>query len=82
MHKNCLKIILNNNEMAENKMAENKMAENVMIEEKQYLDLIENILANGYLEEGRNGKTKSIFGNMKYPAWILGWDCKPFCYFN
>ena len=33
-------------------------------EEYQYLNLIENILENGYLEEGRNGKTKSIFGNM------------------
>ena len=33
-------------------------------EEYQYLDLIQNILSNGFLEEGRNGKTKSIFGNM------------------
>ena len=33
-------------------------------EECQYLNLIETILENGYLEEGRNGKTKSIFGNM------------------
>jgi thymidylate synthase len=33
-------------------------------EEYQYLNLIDNILQNGYLEEGRNGKTKSIFGNM------------------
>jgi thymidylate synthase len=32
-------------------------------EEYQYLHLIENILENGYLEEGRNGKTKSIFGH-------------------
>jgi thymidylate synthase len=31
-------------------------------EEYQYLNLIENILENGFLEEGRNGKTKSIFG--------------------
>ena len=31
-------------------------------EEYQYLDLIENILANGNWEQGRNGKTKSIFG--------------------
>ena len=31
-------------------------------EEYQYLNLIENILENGVLEEGRNGKTKSIFG--------------------
>jgi thymidylate synthase len=33
-------------------------------EEYQYLNLIENILQNGLWEEGRNGKTKSIFGNM------------------
>ena len=31
-------------------------------EEYQYLNLIENILENGVWEEGRNGKTKSIFG--------------------
>jgi len=33
-------------------------------EEYQYLNLIENILENGFCEEGRNGKTKGIFGNM------------------
>jgi thymidylate synthase len=32
-------------------------------EEYQYLQLIENILENGYWEDGRNGKTKSIFGH-------------------
>jgi thymidylate synthase len=32
-------------------------------EEYQYLNLIENILENGFWEEGRNGKTKSIFGH-------------------
>ena len=31
-------------------------------EEYQYLNLIKNILENGTWEEGRNGKTKSIFG--------------------
>ena len=31
-------------------------------EEYQYLNIIENILKNGVWEEGRNGKTKSIFG--------------------
>jgi len=31
-------------------------------EEYQYLNLIENILENGFWEEGRNGMTKSIFG--------------------
>lgn len=33
------------------------------LEEKQYLDLIQNILDNGTWEEGRNGRTKSIFGH-------------------
>jgi thymidylate synthase len=32
-------------------------------EEYQYLKLIKDILNHGFLEEGRNGKTKSIFGN-------------------
>lgn len=31
-------------------------------EEYQYLNLLKNILDNGFWEEGRNGKTKSIFG--------------------
>jgi thymidylate synthase len=33
------------------------------IEEYQYLNLLENILENGTWEEGRNGRTKSIFGS-------------------
>jgi len=33
-------------------------------EEQQYLNLMKNILENGTWEEGRNGKTKAIFGNM------------------
>jgi len=33
-------------------------------EECQYLSLVNNIIENGTLEEGRNGRTKSIFGNM------------------
>ena len=32
-------------------------------EEYQYLNLLENILENGTWDEGRNGKTKSIFGH-------------------
>jgi thymidylate synthase len=32
-------------------------------EEYQYINLLENILENGTWEEGRNGKTKSIFGH-------------------
>jgi thymidylate synthase len=33
-------------------------------EEYQYLNLIKDIIDNGFWEEGRNGRTKSIFGNM------------------
>jgi thymidylate synthase len=32
-------------------------------EEYQYLNLVENILENGFWDHGRNGKTKSIFGH-------------------
>jgi hypothetical protein len=32
-------------------------------EETQYLNIIKNIIENGYWEEGRNGKTKSVFGS-------------------
>jgi thymidylate synthase len=35
-----------------------------MHQEEQYLELIRNILDNGTWEEGRNGRTKSTFGNM------------------
>ena len=35
-----------------------------MHQEQQYLDLIKHILENGTWEEGRNGRTKSVFGNM------------------
>jgi len=31
-------------------------------DEYQYLNLVQNIIDNGYWEEGRNGKTKGIFG--------------------
>lgn len=48
----------------------NKVSDNIFAniqkyqhEEYQYLHLLENILENGTWEEGRNGKTKSIFGN-------------------
>jgi thymidylate synthase len=35
-----------------------------MHEEEQYLNLIQRILDNGTWEDGRNGRTKSVFGNM------------------
>jgi len=48
----------------------NKISDNIFSnikkfehEEYQYLNMIQNILENGFWEEGRNGKTKSIFGN-------------------
>jgi len=48
----------------------NKISDNIFAniqkyqhEEYQYLNLLENILDNGHWEEGRNGKTKSIFGS-------------------
>jgi len=37
---------------------------NALHEEYQYLDLIRDIMENGSWEDGRNGRTKSIFGNM------------------
>ena len=33
------------------------------LEEYQYLNILKNIIENGFWEEGRNGKTKSIFGS-------------------
>ena len=36
--------------------------QNYRHEEYQYINLIENIIENGEWEEGRNGKTKCIFG--------------------
>jgi thymidylate synthase len=47
-----------------NKVSDNifKSIEDKPHEEYQYLNLIENILENGFWEEGRNGKTKGIFG--------------------
>lgn len=43
-------------------MSLNQDKKNVKSEEYQYLDLINKILNDGFLEEGRNGMTKSIFG--------------------
>ena len=37
---------------------------NNFYEEDQYINLIKNIIENGTWEQGRNGKTKNIFGNM------------------
>uniref|UniRef100_A0A6C0KNZ9 thymidylate synthase n=1 Tax=viral metagenome TaxID=1070528 RepID=A0A6C0KNZ9_9ZZZZ len=52
----------------DNQYFSHKVGENIFAnithnrEEYQYLNLIENILENGFYEESRNGKTKSIFG--------------------
>jgi len=52
-------------------MQSDKISENIKQEQEknkkqeyQYLNLINQVLNNGFWEEGRNGKTKSIFGNM------------------
>jgi thymidylate synthase len=60
------------NEKYENKeenTISNKISDNIFSniqkfnhEEYQYLNILENIMENGFWEEGRNGKTKSIFG--------------------
>jgi thymidylate synthase len=41
----------------------NNSINNCSHEEYQYINLIENIIENGVWEEGRNGKTKCIFGS-------------------
>lgn len=45
-----------------NNTQNNKKDNNENNEEYQYLNLLKNIIDNGFLEEGRNGKTKSLFG--------------------
>ena len=54
----------------ENERNINKISDNIFSnikkfehEEYQYLNILQHILENGFWEEGRNGKTKSIFGN-------------------
>lgn len=64
VHKNDLDILTNDpytNDTA-SKLSDNMFKSRVNHEEYQYLNLIENILENGVWEEGRNGKTKSVFG--------------------
>lgn len=41
-----------------------KIALKIVQEEKQYLDLIKNIIKNGEIIKGRNGNTKRIIGHM------------------
>jgi thymidylate synthase len=55
---------LNNTTKISDNIFQNISANKREHEEYQYLNLIENIIENGTWEEGRNGKTKSIFGNM------------------
>lgn len=80
MFPNYLKVFLNNlNIMEEINRIENnynndKVSDNIfrsinlheykLHEEYQYLNLLENIIENGSWEDGRNGKTKSVFGHM------------------
>ena len=53
-HLNCVNNVLKQ---------QNNNTDDEKHEEYQYLNLIKAILENGYLEEGRNGKTKSVFGS-------------------
>ena len=60
----------NNNSIPEHLFTSNKVSDNIFAntslhnsEEYQYLNLIQNILDNGTWENGRNGRTKSIFGH-------------------
>jgi thymidylate synthase len=46
-----------------NDKVSNNIFANIRHEEYQYLNLLQNILDNGVWEEGRNGKTTSIFGH-------------------
>ncbi len=65
VHKNDLDILMNDPYTNDNisKLSDNMFKSRVNHEEYQYLNLIENILENGVWEEGRNGKTKSVFGH-------------------
>lgn len=58
-HDNCY-----SNKVSDNIFRSINLHEYNLHEEYQYLNLIENILENGTWEEGRNGKTKSVFGHM------------------
>ena len=60
----------NNNIIPADLFCSNKLSDNIFSnisvpnsEEYQYLNLIQNILDNGTWENGRNGRTKSIFGH-------------------
>lgn len=55
-------IDISDNEYKNSKISDNLFSKNKNNEEYQYLNLLENILENGTWEEGRNGRTKSIFG--------------------
>ena len=62
VHKNDLDILTNVPNDNTSKVTDNMFKHVANPEEYQYLNLIENILENGVWEEGRNGKTKSVFG--------------------
>lgn len=54
----------NNNKVSDNIFRSINLDEYKLHEEYQYLNLLENIIENGTWEDGRNGKTKSVFGHM------------------
>jgi thymidylate synthase len=54
----------NNDKVSDNIFRSINLHEYKLHEEYQYLNLLENIIENGSWEDGRNGKTKSVFGHM------------------
>jgi len=62
-------LLISSEKKTSDKEVQSKISDNIFTnlnkfshEEYQYLNLLENILESGTWEEGRNGKTKSIFG--------------------
>jgi len=62
-------IVAENNKSTNNPELSQKISDNIFLNinkyshaEYQYLNLLENIIVDGVWEDGRNGKTKSIFG--------------------
>jgi thymidylate synthase len=68
-HSSLQSILINSEKTSSDKEEQSKVSDNIFNniqkyqhEEYQYLHLLEHILENGTWEEGRNGRTKSIFG--------------------
>ena len=68
-HSSLQSMLINSEKTSSDKEEQSKVSDNIFNniqkyqhEEYQYLHLLEHILENGTWEEGRNGRTKSIFG--------------------